>query len=78
MTKRKLASAREQRQSVEFRIDPESEKWLKERVATPEGKEALMRLVDIIAQAVADDMLKEVADGTPGGVAATESFGDET
>jgi len=44
---------------VEFRIDPESEAWLKQRLASPEGKKALDGLLNILVEAVVDDLLKE-------------------
>jgi hypothetical protein len=44
MTEKKSTSARKRRPPTEIRITPESEKWLKERLASPEGQKLLDEL----------------------------------
>jgi hypothetical protein len=59
MTEKKSTSARKRRQKTEFRVAPESEKWLKERAASPEGAQLLEELARCFVQAAVTRLLKE-------------------
>jgi hypothetical protein len=59
MTEKKSTSARKRRQKTEFRVAPESEKWLKERAESPEGAQLLDELARCFVQAAVTRLLKE-------------------
>jgi hypothetical protein len=66
MTKKIRAPSKPLRQPVEICWAPESEAWLKERLKSPEGKQALRDLARIIAEQVVDDLIKEAESQTAG------------
>jgi hypothetical protein len=61
MTEKKLTSARKRRQKSEFRVTPESEKWLKERAASPEGQKLLDEPAMVFVEAAVRRLIKEEA-----------------
>jgi hypothetical protein len=61
MTEKKSTSARKRRPPTEIRVTPESEKWLKERAASPEGQMLLDELARCFVQAAVTRLLKEQA-----------------
>ncbi len=65
MTEKKSTSARQRRPPTELRVTPESEKWLKDRAASPEGQMLLDELARCSVQAAVTRLLKEqtLADG---------------
>jgi hypothetical protein len=61
MTEKKSRSARKRRLPTEIRVTPESEKWLKERAASPEGQKLLDELAMVFVEAAVRRLLKEQA-----------------
>jgi hypothetical protein len=61
MTVKKSTSARKRRPPTEIRVTPESEKWLKERAASPEGQKLLDELAMVFVEAAVRRLLKEQA-----------------
>jgi hypothetical protein len=61
MTEKKSSSVRKPRPPTELRITPESEKWLKERAASPEGQKLLDELAMVFVEAAVRRLLKEQA-----------------
>jgi hypothetical protein len=61
MTEKESTSARKRGQQTEIRVAPESEKWLKERAASPEGQILLDELARCFVQAAVTRLLKERA-----------------
>jgi hypothetical protein len=61
MTGKKSTSARRRRPPTEIRVTPESEKWLKERAASPEGQKLLDELAMVFVEAAVRRVLKEQA-----------------
>jgi hypothetical protein len=61
MTEKKSRSARKRRPPTEIRVTPESEKWLKERAARPEGQKLLDELAMVFVEAAVRRLLKEQA-----------------
>ena len=59
MTEKKSTSARKRRPQTQIRVTPESEKWLKERAASPEGQMLLDELARCFVQAAVTRLLKE-------------------
>jgi hypothetical protein len=49
------------RPPTEIRVTPESEKWLKERAASPEGQKLLDELAMVFVEAAVRRLLKEQA-----------------
>jgi hypothetical protein len=47
------------RRSTEMHVHPESEKWVRERLVSPDGQRALDALARTIAQAAVDEMLPD-------------------
>jgi hypothetical protein len=58
---KKSTSARKRRPPTEIRVTPESEKWLKERAASPEGQRLLDELAMVFVEAAVRRLLKEQA-----------------
>jgi hypothetical protein len=61
MMEKKLTSARKPRRTTEFRVAPDSEKWLKERAASPEGQKLLDGLAMVYVEAAVRRLIKEEA-----------------
>jgi hypothetical protein len=61
MIENKSTSARKRRPPTEIRVTPESEKWLKERAASPEGQKLLDELAMVFVEAAVRRLLKEQA-----------------
>jgi hypothetical protein len=61
MTAKKSTSARKRRPPTEIRVSPESEKWLRERAASPEGQKLLDELAMVFVEAAVRRLLKEQA-----------------
>jgi hypothetical protein len=61
MTQKKPTSARKRRPPTQIRVTPESEKWLKERAASPEGQKLLDELAMVFVEAAVRRLLKEQA-----------------
>jgi hypothetical protein len=61
MTERESTSARKRRPPTEIKVTPESEKWLKERAASPEGQMLLDELARCFVQAAVTRLLMERA-----------------
>jgi hypothetical protein len=61
MTEKKSTSARKRRPPTEIRVTPESERWLKERAASPEGQKLLDELAMVFVEAAVRRLLKEQA-----------------
>jgi hypothetical protein len=61
MTGKKSTSARKRRPPTELRATPETEKWLKERAASPEGQKLLDELAMVFVEAAVRRLLKEQA-----------------
>jgi hypothetical protein len=61
MTEKKSTSERKRRPPTKFRVTPESEKWLKERAASPEGQKLLDELAMVFVEAAVRRLLKEQA-----------------
>ena len=61
MTEKKSTGARKRRPPTELRVTPESEKWLKERAASPEGQKLLDELAMVFVEAAVRRLLKEQA-----------------
>jgi hypothetical protein len=61
MREKKSRSARKRRAPTEIRVTPESEKWLKERAASPEGQKLLDELAMVFVEAAVRRLLKEQA-----------------
>jgi hypothetical protein len=61
MAEKKPTSARKRRPPTEIRVTPESEKWLRERAASPEGQMLLDELGRYFIQAAVTRLLKEQA-----------------
>jgi hypothetical protein len=61
MTGKKSTSARRRRPPTELRATPETEKWLKERAASPVGQKLLDELAMVFGEAAVRRLLKEKA-----------------
>jgi hypothetical protein len=61
MTTKKSTSPRKPRHKVELRISPESERLLRERLASPEGQQLIDELAMVYVEAAARRLLKEEA-----------------
>jgi hypothetical protein len=66
MAKRKSSGERVPRAKEEFKPNPESEKWFRERAASPEGERLLNELARSFVQAAVTRLLKE-QEMNPGG-----------
>ena len=65
MTEKKSTSARKRRPPTEIRVTPESEKWLKERAASPEGQKLLDELAMVFVEAAVRRLIKRKRFGAP-------------
>jgi hypothetical protein len=61
MTAKKSTSARKRRPPTEIRVSPESEKWLGEKAASPEGQKLLDELAMVFVEAAVRRLLEEQA-----------------
>jgi hypothetical protein len=61
MTEKRSTSVRKRRPPTDLRATPETEKWLKERAASPEGQKLLDELAMVFVEAAVRRLLKEQA-----------------